>query len=70
MPGWVGLMLIAVMKDALGDLDRVGDIVKVLGNGQRGARFSPTIRRSSTAARISSSRYSASAAGMPARRSA
>jgi len=27
----VGLMLIAVMKDALGDLDRVGDIVKVLG---------------------------------------
>jgi enamine deaminase RidA (YjgF/YER057c/UK114 family) len=27
----VGLMLIAVMKDALGDLDRVTDIVKVLG---------------------------------------
>jgi enamine deaminase RidA (YjgF/YER057c/UK114 family) len=27
----VGLMLIAVMKDALGDLDRVADIVKVLG---------------------------------------
>ena len=27
----VGLMLIAVMKDALGDLDRVSDIVKVLG---------------------------------------
>ena len=26
-----GLMLIAVMKDALGDLDRVTDIVKVLG---------------------------------------
>jgi enamine deaminase RidA (YjgF/YER057c/UK114 family) len=27
----VGLMLVAVMKDALGDLDRVADIVKVLG---------------------------------------
>jgi len=27
----VGLMLIAAMKDALGDLDRVSDIVKVLG---------------------------------------
>jgi enamine deaminase RidA (YjgF/YER057c/UK114 family) len=27
----VGLMLIAVMKEALGDLDRVADIVKVLG---------------------------------------
>jgi enamine deaminase RidA (YjgF/YER057c/UK114 family) len=27
----IGLMLIAVMKDALGDLDRVTDIVKVLG---------------------------------------
>jgi enamine deaminase RidA (YjgF/YER057c/UK114 family) len=27
----VGLMLIAVMKDALGDLDRVADVVKVLG---------------------------------------
>ncbi|MBV9523748.1 MAG: RidA family protein, partial [Alphaproteobacteria bacterium] len=27
----VGLMLIAAMKDALGDLDKVEDIVKVLG---------------------------------------
>jgi enamine deaminase RidA (YjgF/YER057c/UK114 family) len=27
----VGLMLIAVMKEALGDLERVADIVKVLG---------------------------------------
>src|SRR5258705_694113 len=36
----VGLVLIAAMRDALdGDLDRVADIVKVLGMGQRRPRF-------------------------------
>lgn len=64
----VGLVLIAAMRDALGsDLDRVEDIVKVLGM-VNAAPDLPTIHGSSTAAPICLSRCSARKGGTPARR--
>jgi enamine deaminase RidA (YjgF/YER057c/UK114 family) len=61
----VGLVLIAAIKDALGgDLDRVEDVVRVLGMVNAAPDFED--RRSSMAARTCSSRCSASAGGMRA----
>ena len=65
----VGLVLIAALRQALGDLDRVEDIVKVLGMVNAAPPISRTTRKSSTAARICLSRSLASVAAMPARRS-
>ena len=65
----VGLGLLAVARRALGSLDKVDYVVKLLGmvNGAPGSATSP---RSSTAVPICSSRCSATPAGMPARPSA
>jgi len=64
----VGINLLAVMHEALGDLSRVKRVVKLLGMVNAVPDFEDH-PRSSTAVRTCSSRYSAMPASMPVRRS-
>ena len=66
-PRLTGLILLAVAREALGSLDKIKQVVKVLGMGQLRPRVRRPAQRSSTAAPTSSWRFLAKKGATPAR---